>query len=1555
MPTLEEEIAKRNIAESLQFPDQLPWEPITDESLQPPPDDSASHATEDTTRDQPEKPRTLDDSDIGSASPPPAKPEPLPPRKSALAEEAWTGKGSYWAPLASPENQAPAQDVLSPSGLDVGEAPSTLTQVERAELVKMPSQLSPEAQVAQDRGEMVVASPALPSGPLPPAPDALAQVERGELVTPTTPPAPAPGTLTQVERGQLVNVPQGTAPRAIGVAAPVPTPPAGLVPSAAAARKPIRTVNDESGNLPGSRDNPYFPDKGSNQAALVGPGEWYVDPKDGSMVQKPGAPSAPPTITTTQPAAQPAAGLKAPAGAAYKYVPIDPVTGKELPAPPAEKPVAAAANYTQPDGSAYPQRTQAVGGEDPKAFIVHNTEGRGTVDGVISTLRERRLGVEYVMDRDGKIYSTGGPGSQQILSGWGDKGTGLNNSNTVGMEIISLNDGDVTDAQKKSFAQFIQQRYPNTPLYGHGEVNPGHKADNEGLSAKQAALDLRASGGAAEAPAAQLATGKNGLYQNEKPEDFVTGRSSNFASQQDIASGQDSGVGSPKLGRLATSDVAGVAVPEWVLQSKFGNNPAAWRKARADVVGPDGRRLRLPIVDLGPGPGPDNAGVVVDMTPSVSKYFGGDGNVAVKLVANAGPDVNKNPQSWVDEQDAIKHGFDSASLTPGAVKKAPNLPYTLEPVNKDDQATTQQAQQADLDSQKKILADLTQQNPNAASMTRALSKPIPGISEGMRQEAAVKIKEELTKEAQSFYNEPDPDKAYAKAMSNAGPIELASDFWHKILAGAQAYQLPAAQAGEYGTAKNDINSFFGKAGITSDADKHAFLTKMAGMSHEERQKAITAILPPAIAGVTPDLGPSTNPEYLSRAFDKLFDPKFEQQQNQEIARVKKQVEENLRTDPRLKGTFGGDLSSAVGQSVADMATMATPALWPVFAAKISSQIHNQVKQDHPDWSEEQVQKASTYGTLVATLGQVGAQHVFGAIAEPLLKGIEAPVLRALSKIGIGGAGTAAVTGGGQAAVNIATGQPVWAGVVQAAVTGGMMGAAGAAMHGPGEGPRIEPEPPLEPHGPPAPHEVTPKDQDIHGPPAPPTRPVTGAEVLGQETGATTFTTAKGSTYVMHDDGTTTRNKAYRPEHGAAEVGPQPRSDSTIFVSPDDAQKLGEIQAQGGPKTALRQIGNTGQYGLQYLEGPDAGKFEKRTVVMPKSGPDVGLVPVEMWEGGSNIHFGNEITQVNVLPRQAPAPEMPWYKPGPIITRAQERTTFSPEELQQRVEQARQAGTPEQIQQAIRNLQPEPDWQRQNVYLRQDDPLSEPAPPEKQAVTGSATQRARVPEPPVPEATGTDKWVSGIANKFVEPRVEAGQIGEIAPGQGFSTKDLIKTGENMHPETVAQHVSDIMNGKTGSPEQAAAIRFKEAQLSERAAQASKIAAANPGNAEMQVQEAQAIQDVTDFHNGPVAKLKTSFHAQGMAMQREHPIDLTTYNGQLENWLRNSDGKSAPDNVKPILKQSAAKAKRVVDAATVAEKAFADEVGKPTKLKLPSDEELIQHVMETMGIGPCIVPG
>lgn len=122
-----------------------------------------------------------------------------------------------------------------------------------------------------------------------------------------------------------------------------------------------------------------------------------------------------------------------------------------------------------------------------QGMIIHHTSGGSGIDGVISTFHQTNYPTQYVIGKDGTIYQTlpDGAQGQQIQTGAG-LGRGLSNANTIGVEVIAENDADVNEAQIKAGQQltnFLGQKYgfnPYTQVYGHGEVNPGHKEATEG-------------------------------------------------------------------------------------------------------------------------------------------------------------------------------------------------------------------------------------------------------------------------------------------------------------------------------------------------------------------------------------------------------------------------------------------------------------------------------------------------------------------------------------------------------------------------------------------------------------------------------------------------------------------------------------------------------------------------------------------------------------------------------------------------------------------------------------------------------------------------------------------------------------------------------------------------------------------------------------------------------------------------------------------------------------------------------------------------------------------
>lgn len=139
-----------------------------------------------------------------------------------------------------------------------------------------------------------------------------------------------------------------------------------------------------------------------------------------------------------------------------------------------------------------------------EGMIVHHTGGGGDTAGVVNTLNQRGLSVQFVVDREGKTHQILPEGTEasHMRTGWGAKGDGKSNSNMQGVEVIARNDKDVTDAQKAAVAALVARQAtkygydPKTSVFGHGEVNPGHKEADEGMSS----VDIIRSGKYAGSP-----------------------------------------------------------------------------------------------------------------------------------------------------------------------------------------------------------------------------------------------------------------------------------------------------------------------------------------------------------------------------------------------------------------------------------------------------------------------------------------------------------------------------------------------------------------------------------------------------------------------------------------------------------------------------------------------------------------------------------------------------------------------------------------------------------------------------------------------------------------------------------------------------------------------------------------------------------------------------------------------------------------------------------------------------------------------------------------------
>lgn len=126
------------------------------------------------------------------------------------------------------------------------------------------------------------------------------------------------------------------------------------------------------------------------------------------------------------------------------------------------------------------QPTMSPARDLDKYFVVHHTAGRGTADAVVGILNNRGLGVQWVIDRDGKVYKTFPDGLTAWHTGHQDQKdapSDLQNQTAQGVEVIANDDADVLPIQVLATWRLLKYLgYSKDQVWGHGEVTHNKQA-----------------------------------------------------------------------------------------------------------------------------------------------------------------------------------------------------------------------------------------------------------------------------------------------------------------------------------------------------------------------------------------------------------------------------------------------------------------------------------------------------------------------------------------------------------------------------------------------------------------------------------------------------------------------------------------------------------------------------------------------------------------------------------------------------------------------------------------------------------------------------------------------------------------------------------------------------------------------------------------------------------------------------------------------------------------------------------------------------------------------
>lgn len=140
-----------------------------------------------------------------------------------------------------------------------------------------------------------------------------------------------------------------------------------------------------------------------------------------------------------------------------------------------------------------------AGSFQPNALVIHHTGGRGTVDGVVQTFRDRGYPAHFIIDRDGNVTQVlaldqRGSHLRPSETGQGSSFGDVTNTTAWGVEVMANDDADVTEAQIQAavgLARFLNENYdmPLERTVPHGMVN-FHKQGTEGSTIYSAMINL---------------------------------------------------------------------------------------------------------------------------------------------------------------------------------------------------------------------------------------------------------------------------------------------------------------------------------------------------------------------------------------------------------------------------------------------------------------------------------------------------------------------------------------------------------------------------------------------------------------------------------------------------------------------------------------------------------------------------------------------------------------------------------------------------------------------------------------------------------------------------------------------------------------------------------------------------------------------------------------------------------------------------------------------------------------------------------------------------------
>ena len=411
----------------------------------------------------------------------------------------------------------------------------------------------------------------------------------------------------------------------------------------------------------------------------------------------------------------------------------------------------------------------------------------------------------------------------------------------------------------------------------------------------------------------------------------------------------------------------------------------------------------------------------------------------VKLIGDAGPDVEKDPKAFVREQAALaKNGPQAREERRGGLYGGERIEVlnagdaNMTPAQKVSQETAQMYQNQPVYEQWHKLDSINvAQGGNRAKTLEILSKPIDGVNDNLREDYLGDYKKDLVDFMRVHTNNPDLTEEEAIKQATAAPNigTFTTEVVNRMLPNID--MAVKNMIGSADTIQENRLQQYAKLlePDATPAQLRAFKDHLLTIPQEQLSDVLDHYNEDFKKRT--GLGPTGNiPMDMSLVMDsirRLQSPKY-QEDRQALIEAKAKIGAQLANSVNFEGTDAGKWASFFAQSPAMlMQIIGGPIGEFSMISDINAATADRIRHDHPDWSDEKVREVAGASVMMQYAPAALGLRAAGSKMSKWFKGIEENP-NMVARIGMSGAihgGIGALAGGAQSVLaNVVEGQPI---------------------------------------------------------------------------------------------------------------------------------------------------------------------------------------------------------------------------------------------------------------------------------------------------------------------------------------------------------------------------------------------------------------------------------------------------------------------------------------------------------------------------------------------------